>query len=156
MPNSTRVEDFRCFRTFAEAISAATHGRVKLARSVQPKDVTQEMLDQGLERARRGPTPLQGTVIGIEYRDTRFGGNSWTVEAGDARGCRDGLSYGYTSLPSNWDDVISSARVFGGCNVAIHFQNRNYNQNSDGSRVDCTCPTMGIMNDRTSSINWRP
>jgi hypothetical protein len=153
-PDSTQVEDFQCFGTFAEAISMATNGRVSLVESVEPQDVTQGMLDEGVQQGMGDASALQATVIGIEYRDTRFGGSSWTV-TGTPAGCSDGTTYGLTSLPAGWDDVISSARVYGGCSVAIHFQNRNYNQGTNGSRVDCTCNTMGIMNDRTSSINWR-
>jgi hypothetical protein len=153
---STKVENLRCFRTFAEAVSAATGGRVKLDKSVGPQDLTQKMLDQGVAQAQRGPSAAQTTVIGVEYWDTRYRGSSWTVYVNNDFGCRGGRSYGYTSMPSGWDNEVSSANVFGGCSVGIHFQNRNYNQNSDGSKIDCPCYTMDIMNDRTSSINWRP
>ena len=58
----SRVTVRGCFNTFAEAISFATGGAVRLPATTQPSEVTQEML-----------LPSQGTVvIGIDSVDAYF------------------------------------------------------------------------------------
>jgi len=41
----SKILEYNCYDTFAESIKAATHGRVNLDENVQPKDVTNEMLN---------------------------------------------------------------------------------------------------------------
>ncbi len=146
---SSIILESGCFDTFAESIQAATEGRVNLDSSVQPKDVTDTMLNS------EGPSSLLApdtvTVIGIDYKDASFGGDSyaWTTST---TGCTDTTSFGISSMPSGWDNVVSSARAYANCNHYYHWENTNYS----GASLDCgaSCSSMGVMNNQTSSEQW--
>ncbi len=132
---------YRCFQTFAEAIHAATGGAVTLAAGTTPSQLTQSMLD----------VPSTSTVIGVDYMDSGFYGGSLTwSESSDIYGCTDGSYYAAPTIPSGWNDDVSSARSYGGCATYNHFENTYYG----GSKLTCTCSTMGVMNDQTSSEKW--
>ncbi|MGH2448816.1 MAG: hypothetical protein ACRDFS_09490, partial [Chloroflexota bacterium] len=132
---------YGCFQTFPEAIHAATGGAVSLPPNTAPAQLTQAMLD----------VPSTSTVIGEDYMDSGFGGQNLTwYESSDINGCTDGSYYTAASMPSGWNDDVSSARSFGGCATYNHFENVNFG----GSRLTCTYSSMGAMNDQTSSEKW--
>lgn len=128
-----------CFDTFSEAVAAATHGKVELPQNATRSDLTPEMF-------------LGTTVIGIDYQDSNYQNDDlqWTTDHAD--GCFDGWGYGVDSMPSGWDNKVSSAWAYQGCNHWVHFQDQFHP--SGGSQVTCTCATMGTMNDKTSSEEW--
>lgn len=158
---ASAVQDRGCFDNFADALAVATGGRVRLPKDFRADDVTQEILDTG-----RSGTPLtyaslagaQQTyvVIGIDWEHANFSGNTIMHETTHLAGCTDGTSYGWVNMGGNWwNDKISSARGYTGCH-ADHFEHSSYG----GAMLRCTqgtdvCANMGVMNDQTSSINWR-
>jgi hypothetical protein len=132
-----------CFDSFADAISFATDGTVRLPASATR--VTQAQLDAGRATGR-----VASTVIGIESEDPSYGGTDWIIS--QANGCNDGgaevwLRSDLTGNPMN--NVISSAQAFAGCK-SRHFDLPNF----AGSSIVCTCSSMGTMSDRTTSIRW--
>lgn len=139
---SSQVSQPQCFATFAQAIAAATGGTVHLSPTAQPSQLTQGMLSAA---------PDTSTVIGIDYVNSSFGGNSltWTVGNG---GCAVGVHFEASSMPSGWNDVVSSAKSFANCNTYTHFENSGFT----GAELNCgpSCATMGAMNDKTSSEKW--
>ena len=92
------------------------------------------------------------TVIGADYGHAHYGGTSYLWAADNAVGCNTGFSYQAASMPSGWNDTISSAKTFGGCSTNTHYQDDNFG----GSTHVCQCSTMGVMNDETSSERWAP
>jgi hypothetical protein len=94
------------------------------------------------------------TVIGIDYKNSNFGGDSLPWIADNLVGCSTGLSYQAPSMPSGWNDEVSSADAFAGCDSYIHYEDNNYG----GSQHECApdCATIGVMNDETSSEKWFP
>lgn len=130
-----------CFDRFSDAIYAATGGAVRLAPTVSPADVTEETVQ---------PESSHQTVLSIDYRDSNFSGSTLTWVANNTVGCTTGLSYAAPSMPSGWNDVVSSARTFAGCTYNRHYEHTNYG----GSKIDCYCASMGAMNDKTSSEKW--
>lgn len=139
---SSQVSQPQCFATFARAIAAATGGTVQLSPAAKPSQLTQEMLSD---------VPDTTTVIGIDYVNSNFGGNSltWTSTSG---GCTSTQHFQASSMPSGWNDVVSSARSFANCNTYTHFENVSFT----GAELNCgpSCATMGVMNDKTSSEKW--
>ena len=136
-----------CFDNFADSISAATNGRVLLNHSARPNEVTNEILNSN-----NGLSSLSSqVVIGIDWDDTNFGGssNTWTVSGS---GCSNSVKYSASSMPSGWDNRVSSARGYSGCNYYYHYQDTNYG----GSSVVCNteCATMGSLDNATSSEKW--
>jgi len=134
----------RCYATFADAIAAATNGRVRLPADAQTVD--QRTLDDKTGIGSNGLQTGSSIVIGIEYQHKDFGGWSYVIQSTNGRGCY-GYSYRVPSLPSNRNNEISSARSYGGCKSG-HYSGTNMT----GSRYLCGCSQMGAMNDQTSSI----
>ena len=142
---NSKISDVRCFNKFSDALAAATGGKVRVAHSFRPDDLAQDTLD----------TTTADTVIGIDYGNSNFGSSTYTWWTTHTAGCTDGTSYG-GNLPSSWNDEISSARGYGGCNHMNHYENANYGGSMISCRQDWTsCDTMGVMNDETSSVNLR-
>ncbi len=142
--SASQVRPVGCFATFSEAISAATRGAVRLPPDIGPDEVTPEML-----------APAQSNiVIGIDYWDSNFRGQSLVWETPHTAGCSDGSTYGSPGMPPGWNDEVSSARSYAGCNHYYHYEHTNWT----GAVLDCggSCATMGVMNDQTSSERWTP
>lgn len=144
----SRIIKSECFNTFKDSIYAATTGRIKLDLSINPEEVTDEMLnyENGLSSINNQ------VVIGIDWESNNFGGssNTWVVSGS---GCSSSVQYSVSSMPSGWDNRVSSARGYSGCNYYYHFQNTNFG----GSFVVCNteCSLMGSLDNATSSEKWR-
>ena len=142
---ASQVSEPTCFDNFSDAISAATGGAVRLPPDFKPADLTQEILEQGYSKS----SPQAQYVIGIDYINSNYSGNSyvWYTEYSDACNSH---NYAISPMPSGWDNVVSSARAYDSCSNFYHYENTNYG----GSVLNCggNCATMGIMNDQTSSV----
>jgi len=144
---SSRIIKSECFDNFADSIYAATNGRVQLNSSTQPETVTNEALNS----SNGVSSPSSQVVIGIDWDGTNFAGSSYTW-AVSGSGCSSSTQYSVSSMPSGWDNRVSSARGYSGCNYFYHFQDTNYG----GSSVVCNteCATMGSLDNATSSEKW--
>jgi hypothetical protein len=144
---TSRIIKSDCFDNFADSISAATNGRVLLNQFARPNEVTNELLNSN-----NGLSSLSSqVVIGIDWDITNFGGSSYTwVVSGS--GCSSSTQYSVSSMPSGWDNRVSSARGYSNCNYFNHYQNTNYG----GSSVTCNteCASMGSLDNATSSEKW--
>ncbi|WNG20914.1 hypothetical protein [Cystobacter fuscus] len=132
-----------CFVSFAEAITFATNGVVQLPPDATPDEFTPE------PPSAPDVTPTQ-YVIAVEYQHRGYGGRSLTITSRTT--CAQG-NIVMPSMPSGWNDIISSARAYAECKNSYHYQHVNYG----GAVVNCgtACSYIGDpMNDRTSSIRW--
>lgn len=129
-----------CFATFAEAVEFATDGELSAA---SPAEL-EEAVDSGT---------VASVVLGYEYKGTYYSGGSLVLYGTSGSGCGSGSTYGFSSMPTGWSNVISSAKVFASC-WSIHYDYTGYS----GDRRTCTgsCSSLGTMNNRTSSILFRP
>jgi hypothetical protein len=96
--------------------------------------------------------PATQTVISIDYIDANYQGASFTWTSSVTR-CTYYPEFLAPSMPSGWNDDISSYADYADCNSNPHFQNINYS----GALADCgpNCSYIGaIMNDQTSSEKW--
>jgi hypothetical protein len=101
MPRTRAACVHRCVHaTFAEAIAAATGGTVHLSPTAKPIQLTQGML---------AAAPDTQPVIGIDYVNSNFQGNTLT-RAESVGGCAVGQNFQASSMPSGWNDVVSSAK----------------------------------------------
>lgn len=142
MPQNLAPTRFDCFDTFADAISSVSKGTVRLPTNAKPEDLKQEDVDRMASMA--------VYVIAVEYEHDYFGGASYTLQSDVT--CQ-GWYHGIPSLPYGWDNLISSAIAYSGCNNSWHYENPGYT----GAVVNCgtACAQIGAaMNDRTSSIIW--
>lgn len=140
-PEPGAVSQPSCFPTFAAALYFATGGAVLVDESLSPTDLKEDMLDD---------VPESHTVLSVDYRDSNYGGLSltWTGH-GD---CSSTLTYSASSMPTGWNDVVSSALTYANCNTNTHYEHSSFG----GSSLVCACASMGVMNDQTSSERWAP
>ena len=144
---SSRIIKKECFANFADSIRAATNGRVQLNSSTQPETVTDEILNFSSGEV----SPSSQVVIGIDWDNTNFGGSSYTwVVSGS--GCSSSTQYSVSSMPSGWDNRVSSARGYSNCNYFYHYQNTSYGGTSVVCNTDCS--SMGSLDNATSSEKW--
>jgi hypothetical protein len=97
--------------------------------------------------------PAVTTVLSIDYMNASYGGASYTWTSTSVTSCTYWPEFEEPSMPSGWNDDISSYRDYAGCNYNPHYENINYG----GAISDCTpdCSYIGAaMNDRTSSEAW--
>ena len=157
-----------CYATFAEAVAAATGGRVRLARDAKPADLTDRVLARGTERGMR-PAGASQTVIGLIYDLTNYGnggtaGASFIYWTTNPSVCRGGATMSVSNLDASnpwWNDRISSARTFQGCN-ARYYLHANFGgtsiagtaaNNYDIANFDGP-PAIPGMSNNASSIRW--
>lgn len=136
-----------CYATFAQAIYVATDGEVRLPAAYVASEVNDDTFDVASTR----------NVIGIDYAQVEQRGSTLThvarrrCGAPDAKG--NSVKYAASSMASGWNDRVSSAKGYGGCNRFSHFQHEGYG----GAERVCSpgCQHMGVMNNQTSSEKWR-
>lgn len=90
------------------------------------------------------------TVVGTVYKDANRGGGSLTFFG--ASGCA-GVTFGFPSLASGWDNSISSVEGSNGCWLTLYTAT-----NYGSARLNCTayCASVGTWNDRVQSLVFRP
>lgn len=130
-----------CYNTFAAAIAAATGGRVHLPASATPGSVSIKALNAGA-------APDTTFVLSIDYKNADFVSPSltWTQTAQCG-------SFQASSMPSGWNDVVSSVQAFSGC-ANTQYKNVNFGGTTFSIGRDSQVATMGSFNDSTSSEKW--
>ena len=143
-----------CFVDLADAIATATSNKVRLPKDATPAEVDKALRDQTATRSMDMVTQstTSSTVIAIEYAEPYIGGASYVVSTSGTVGCSSTRTFGWTSMPAGWANVISSARVYGGCYHAYHYDGVNYTN----AVLDCFggCNSMGVMDNQTESVRW--
>ena len=94
------------------------------------------------------------TIVGIDYSGSLYAGTTLNWTTTNSQGCTGGASYGSPGMPSGWNDVVSSAKGYQGCNNNPHWESTNYG----GASITCmpNCSTMGAIDNKTSSVKWKP
>lgn len=142
----SEIIETQCFNSFAEAIFAATNGRVQLDPNIEPDEITDSMLNGNA----KNDSSSQDIVIGIDWDYTNYQGGTYTwVVTGT--GCTDTTYYEAPSMPASWNDRVSSAIAYSGCKF-YHYRDTNFG----GTSVLCneTFPAMGTLDNATSSERW--
>jgi peptidase inhibitor family I36 len=135
-------EHVQCFKTFDAAISAATGGRVNLRSASSGRLVSPTELG--------GAGPLTQVILSIDYHDANFSGSTFTWYA--STGCG---FYQTSSMPSGWNDVVSSVDVFSSCAETL-YHDSNFGGSTFRIGVNGSAASLGSFNDQTSSEKWCP
>ncbi len=144
----TRAPVINCFSSFAESIEFATSGRVQLDAADAQVSATQ-LAKAGA--ATTEPSLAAGPLLGVEYDGANFSAGSLALYGTSGSGCF-GVTYGFAGMPAGWNDRVSSARAYSGCD-SRHYANGSY---GGEVRVCATvCTGFGAMTNRTSSIVFR-
>lgn len=144
IPSKLPVPQFDCFETFADAISHASKGAVQLSADTTPQTLTRE--DENRITA-------SANIIGMEYDAINFTGPTWIITSDVT--CSMGYVIGTSATPPGWDNVISSARAYAGCNNAYHYENANFSGVASNCYSSCSFYSL-LMDNQTSSIIWTP
>ncbi|MFJ6678618.1 hypothetical protein ACIQLK_05740 [Microbacterium sp. NPDC091382] len=129
-----------CFETATEAEAFIEEGA--------PGDYEQ-LVDGG---SPQGRVAAAATVtIGRVWTGTSRGGSE-LIHWGTGSGCN-GVTYGFPTLPSGWNNNIRSAQGYSNC-WASHYDSTSYK----GQVLTCApyCSTMGFLAAKSSSIVYRP
>lgn len=94
------------------------------------------------------------TIVGIDYSGSLYSGTTLNWTTTNSQGCTGGSSFVSPSMPSGWNDVVSSAKGYQGCNNNPHWESTYYG----GASITCmpNCSTMGAIDNKTSSVKWKP
>ena len=132
----------KCYATFSRAILAATSGRVHLPASARPGSVSLDKINAA------AATPATTFVISIDWVNSNFGGSTLTWTESSKCG-----SFSARSMPSGWNDVISSVEAFSGCANTL-YKNNNFGTPAFNIVVNGSVGSLGSFNDVTSSQKW--
>jgi hypothetical protein len=131
-----------CYQTFDAAIGAATNGRVHLKNAAMSRAVSATELS--------GDVPQTTYVLSIDYQNANFGGSTFTWFQSAPCG-----SYQTSSMPSGWNDVISSVAAYSGCATTLYW-NVNFGTPTYAIGVNGSSANLGTFNDKASSQKWCP
>lgn len=99
-----------------------------------------------------GPTgkvsPQAAYALATIYDDRNYGGGSYTFTDTHSTTCKD-YFYNYNTMPSGWDNRVSSFKSFGGCKTRLS-ENTNQGGASVGPLVNSSY-VGDTLNDRASS-----
>lgn len=132
-----------CFDTEEEALSFIESGA--------PGDLERLLAGSG-HAPRPMIVPASTAMIGKVWKGTSRSG-AQLLHWGAGSGCH-GVTYGFPTLPSGWDNTIRSSEGFSNCWVT-HYRLVNY---SGSPTINCTpyCATMASLDRESSSIVYRP
>jgi hypothetical protein len=131
-----------CYATFAQSIRAATRGRVSLPATAAPGSISPDAINAG------SLTPTTTYVLAIDYVNTNFSGGSLTWYQSARCG-----KFQASSMPSGWNDVVSSVALFNGCANTL-FANTNFGGSTYHIGRNGSASGLGSFNDKTSSEKW--
>ena len=93
-----------CYSTYSHAVAAGS--------------------SQGSTRGNDSLLPAADVLIGTEWVNRFFGGNSNSYFASDT--CSSNVSWSVAYVGDQWNDVFSSGKGFGGCNTNKKFQDASF------------------------------
>jgi hypothetical protein len=124
------TDAFACFDTYDEFVAAS---------GVAPS--------QGVG-ARSEVEPYAAYTLAVIYENASYGGASYVVTTSNSSLCS-GFHYYWSSMPSGWNDRVSSFDAYGTCRVKF-WSNTGYNGTTFGPSAGAS--SMGSMNDEASSF----
>jgi hypothetical protein len=139
---STATPVATCYSTFSASIYAATSGRVRLPASAKPGSVTPDQLNAG------GAVPATTYVLSLDYANANFVPPVLTWEQTSKCG-----SFQASSMPSGWNDVISSVITENGCATTL-YQNVNFGGSTYSVGRNSSAASLGSFDDQASSEKW--
>jgi hypothetical protein len=142
----------RCFATYRAAVAYGTGGQVTDA----PVSARSAALDPTFARtisALPTVTAAASVLLGTEYANANFGGSSLSLfGAGQCDNSSD-VDFRFASLPSGWNDRISSFRSFSNCAQQL-FRNTNFGGGSLTIIISSLAYVGAAANDQASSLTF--
>lgn len=163
----TPAPTVECFDSFGEAIEAATgvpvtDSAIEAGEPAALQAFAQEQSAQAAQAQSRaaGPSataaaPGATMMLGVAYKGANHTGGNKVFWSNGGTGCRTGNTYGFPRLSDYlFNNNISSLNAYAECWATL-YDLENYVK---GTSTNCVpfCATLGSMNDRASSIVFRP
>jgi hypothetical protein len=104
------------------------------------------------QRAELAVGPTATYLIGQLFENLNYGGDDKLITASGDCDTNSDVDYSLGSMPSGWNDRVSSFKSYGLCATRI-WENTNFGGASYGFTVNSTY-VGDAMNDRASSIQW--
>jgi hypothetical protein len=104
--------------------------------------------------AKAGPAvvhPDASYALGVDFWDANYGGSTQTATTTSSSLCASGLTFQWSSMPSGWNDKVSSLWVYGTCHTTL-YENSGFKGATDSFSADTK--SLGVFNDETSSQTW--
>jgi hypothetical protein len=140
----------RCFATFPAAVAAATGGRVTDA----PASPAAAVRDPAFTAAVQDlSTTAAAVLVGIEYADVNYGGASLSMTASGRCDYSLDVDYRFPSLPSGWNDRISSFHSYSNCAQQL-FRDTSFAGGALTNIVSSMSYVGSAANDRASSVTF--
>lgn len=139
-----------CFATFSESIAFATQGRVVLPAGATTVSTSQLVAAHAVSTP---AAPATNPLLSIEFSASRYRDSQLTLYGTGGSGCYSGVTYGFSPLPSGWQNTIGSAQGYSNCDVS-HYDKVGYAGAVYTCRPNCT--DLGLLNDNAESIIERP
>ena len=140
----------RCYATFPAAIAAATGGRVTDAPASAAAAVRDPAFAAALESV---PTTFASVVVGIEYANLNYGGSTLSMTASGRCDYSLDVDYRFPSLPSGWNDRISSFRSYSNCAQQL-FRGTSFTGGALTNIVSSLSYVGAAANDQASSVTF--
>ena len=140
----------RCFATFPAAIAAATGGWVTSAPASPAAALRDPAFTAALETQ---PVTAAAVLVGIESADLNYGGASLSMTAPGRCDYRMDVDYRFPSLPSGWNDRISSFRSYSNCAQQL-FRGTSFTGGALTNIVSSMSYVGSAANDRASSVTF--
>ena len=151
-------QPLRCFATFPAAVAVATGGRVTTA-AASPAAAAADpgftaAVDAATAQVSAGTlTTTSSVLLGVEYADINYGGSSLSMTAPGGCDYSMDVDYRFPSLPSGWNDRISSFRSYSNCAQQL-FAAINFQGGSLTGIVSSLSYVGSAANDRASSVTF--
>jgi hypothetical protein len=142
----------RCFGTYRAAVAFGTGGRVTDA----PLSAQAAALDPAFARtisALPAATTASTTLLGTEYADANFSGASLSLFGGGRCDNSSDADFRFASLPSGWNDRITSFRSFSNCAQQL-FRDINFGGGSLTIIISSLANVGPAANDQASSLTF--
>jgi hypothetical protein len=143
-----------CFSTFAEALAFATAGRAKVGPDFNPAELTAEIVGVPQTAGAGDVVALARWTLGYDFEGPNYtrASRHYYVDGANPP-CANGVVWTLGGvLDAGWNNIISSAQSYSGCNHFVHYDLAN----QQGANIVClpNCQFMGGMDNRTTSLKW--
>jgi hypothetical protein len=141
----------RCFGTYRAAVAYGTGGRVTDA----PVSARAAALDPSFARTMSAlpAATAASTLLGTEYANANFSGASLSLFGGGRCDNSSDVDFRFPSLPTGWNDRITSFRSFSNCAQQL-FRNTNFGGGSLTIIISSLANVGAAANDQASSLTF--
>lgn len=156
---SSDVVSTDCFATLSQSVAFSTNGAIHLSPAATPRDLIGAMMRNISFR------PFTTTTIAYLYENGNYnagGGGMLTITTSISNPvCNSSYDYGLSTMPSQWDNQVSSFAVVAnppgaGCVYTRLYEGASYTGTNAcfNGNTDLTVDPNKAYNDTASSFRW--